>query len=56
MIGFCGHADTARQNAARTAGCDLVATNGMVAAGLETLLASLLAVPESPQEDVRGSL
>lgn len=43
LLGFCGHAETARQEAARSAGCDLVATNGMVATGLPRLLASLLA-------------
>ncbi len=42
LLGFCGHADVARQEAARIAGCDLVATNGMVATGLEKLLTSLL--------------
>ena len=46
VLGFCGHADTARQDAARTAGCDLVTTNGMVTSALPKLLTSLLAVPE----------
>jgi len=43
LLGFCGHADLARREAARLAGCDLVATNGMVATGLQQLLTSLLA-------------
>ncbi len=43
LLGFCGHVETARQEAARSAGCDLVATNGMVATGLPRLITSLLA-------------
>jgi DNA-binding response OmpR family regulator len=42
LLGFCGHADTARQEAARSAGCDLVATNGEVAGHLPRLLRTLL--------------
>jgi DNA-binding response OmpR family regulator len=45
FLGFCGHADTARREAARIAGCDLVATNGEVAGGLPRLLSILLTVP-----------
>ncbi len=45
LLGFCGHADEARRAAARAAGCDLVTTNGMISAGLERLLASLLNAP-----------
>lgn len=48
LLGFCGHADTARQAAARAAGCDLVATNGEVASHLERLLTALLPIPRSP--------
>ena len=33
-LGFCGHADTALMDAARSAGCGLVVTNGVAAAGL----------------------
>ena len=43
LLGFCGHADASRQAAARAAGCDLVATNGAVAANLPRLLEELLA-------------
>jgi DNA-binding response OmpR family regulator len=43
LLGFCGHMDEARRRSAREAGCDLVATNGAVAAGLGDLLRSLLA-------------
>ena len=43
LLGFCGHADAPRQAAARAAGCDLVATNGAVAANLPRLLEELLA-------------
>jgi len=46
LLGFCGHADTARQDAARAAGCDRVVTNGMVATQLPALLQSLFP-PES---------
>jgi DNA-binding response OmpR family regulator len=42
LLGFCGHADTARQKAARDAGCDLVASNGEVTGNLARLLATLL--------------
>ena len=45
LLGFCGHADVARQTAARGAGCDLVATNGEVTAHLPRLLNNLLAAP-----------
>jgi CheY-like chemotaxis protein len=45
LLGFCGHADTRRQEAARAAGCDLVATNGEVSSNLQRLLTELL--PES---------
>jgi len=45
LVGFCGHADEARRAAAREAGCDLVTTNGAVAARLERLLGSLLSAP-----------
>ena len=45
LLGFCGHADVARQTAARGAGCDLVATNGEVTAHLPRLLNILLAAP-----------
>lgn len=42
LLGFCGHADRPRQEAARNAGCDLVATNGEASANLPRLLATLL--------------
>ncbi len=42
LLGFCGHMDTARQEAARAAGCDLVASNGEVTGNLARLLATLL--------------
>jgi DNA-binding response OmpR family regulator len=45
LLGFCGHRDEARRLAAREAGCDLVATNGAVAASLGSLLGSLLQKP-----------
>lgn len=50
LLGFCGHADIPRQTAARTAGCDLVASNGEVASNLPRLLQSLLAAshPQVP--------
>lgn len=38
LIGFCGHLDEARRQAARAAGCDLVTTNGAVMAQLGHLL------------------
>ncbi len=47
VLGFCGHTDTARQAAARAAGCDLVATNGEVSNNLPRLLSTLLATPHS---------
>ncbi len=48
LLGFCGHADAARQAAARAAGCDLVATNGEVSNNLPRLLSTLLATPHPP--------
>ncbi len=48
FLGFCGHADTARREAARTAGCDLLATNGEVSTGLPRLLQKLLAPAPAP--------
>ena len=42
LLGFCGHADAPRQAAARSAGCDLVATNGEVSSNLPRLLTALL--------------
>ena len=50
LLGFCGHTDAVRQEAARGAGCDLVATNGEVAGSLPRLLRALL--PSDPP--VRG--
>jgi DNA-binding response OmpR family regulator len=47
LLGFCGHADIPRQTAARTAGCDVVATNGEVAGNLSRLLRMLLTIPQS---------
>ena len=41
LLGFCGHADVARRQAAQAAGCDLVATNGEVAGHLSRLLTQL---------------
>lgn len=48
LLGFCGHADTARREAARAAGCDLIATNGEVASALPRLLQMLLAPSPAP--------
>ncbi len=48
LLGFCGHADAARREAARTAGCDLIATNGEVASALPRLLRTLLAPSPAP--------
>ncbi len=48
LLGFCGHADAARREAARTAGCDLIATNGEVASALPRLLQMLLAPSPAP--------
>jgi CheY-like chemotaxis protein len=42
VLGFCGHRDIERSRAAREAGCDAVATNGMVAADLSRVLDALL--------------
>ncbi len=42
LLGFCGHADLPRQAAARSAGCDLVVTNGEVSSKLPRLLQALL--------------
>jgi CheY-like chemotaxis protein len=42
LLGFCGHVDTSRQAAARSAGCDLVVTNGDVSSKLPRLLQALL--------------
>ena len=38
IIGFCGHAETARMETARAAGCDIVTTNGVISSGLGGLL------------------
>ena len=45
LLGFCGHADLALQAAARTAGCDLVASNGEIVGDLSRLLGRLLNLP-----------
>jgi CheY-like chemotaxis protein len=42
LLGFCGHRDVARAEAAKSAGCDAVATNGAVAADLGRVLKPLL--------------
>jgi CheY-like chemotaxis protein len=42
LLGFCGHADAPRREAARKAGCDLLATNGEVSGSLPRLLERLL--------------
>lgn len=47
LLGFCGHADTPRQAAARAAGCDLIAANAEVLANLPRLLTALLDTPRS---------
>ena len=52
LLGFCGHADRARQAAARAAGCDLVASNGEIAGDLSRLLGMLL---NSPGAQKHGS-
>jgi CheY-like chemotaxis protein len=41
VLGFCGHTDVARRNAAVDAGCDRVATNSAVTGRLPDLLADL---------------
>jgi CheY-like chemotaxis protein len=41
LLGFCGHADAPRRAAARSAGCDVVATNGEVSSKLPRLLQAL---------------
>ena len=38
VIGFCGHADMDRMDAARAAGCDLVTTNGAISSNLAGIL------------------
>lgn len=47
ILGFCGHRDAARAEAAKAAGCDAVATNGMVSADLGRVLKPLVE-PISP--------
>lgn len=47
VLGFCGHRDAARAEAAKAAGCDAVVTNGVVAADLERVLRPLVE-PTSP--------
>jgi CheY-like chemotaxis protein len=47
LLGFCGHRDVARAEAAQAAGCDAVTTNGVIAADLERVLRPLLE-PISP--------
>ena len=47
LLGFCGHADTARRTAARAAGCDLVATNAEIVTNLPRLLGALLGFPRA---------
>jgi CheY-like chemotaxis protein len=42
VLGFCGHADTHRRDAAVDAGCDRVATNSAVSGRLPDLLADLV--------------
>ncbi len=48
FLGFCGHRDERLREAARGAGCDLVATNGAVAARLDQLLRALLSRGRTP--------
>lgn len=50
VLGFCGHADTARRRDAQDAGCDRVATNGEVSSNFPRLLEALLGgVPATEQ-------
>jgi CheY-like chemotaxis protein len=42
VLGFCGHRDAARAEAAKAAGCDAVVTNGVIAADLERALRPLV--------------
>ncbi|HLW48461.1 MAG TPA: hypothetical protein VKW09_11915 [bacterium] len=42
VLGFCGHRDVARAQAAKEAGCDAITTNGVVAADLERVLRPLV--------------
>jgi CheY-like chemotaxis protein len=41
LLGFCGHRDAERARTAKAAGCDAVATNGVVTADLARLLETL---------------
>ncbi len=41
VIGFGGHQDRARLEAAAAAGCDKVVTNGAISSNLEAILNSL---------------
>ena len=47
VLGFCGHRDAARAEAARAAGCDAVTTNGVIAQDLERVLKPLI-TPTTP--------
>jgi CheY-like chemotaxis protein len=42
VLGFCGHRDVARAEAARAAGCDAVTTNGAVSLDLLRVLKPLM--------------
>jgi CheY-like chemotaxis protein len=43
VLGFCGHRDVTRREAAAAAGCDRVVANSAVAAGLPALVRTLAA-------------
>jgi len=47
LLGFCGHADVARQAAAHAAGCDRIAANAEVVANLPHLLTALIGTPRA---------
>ena len=49
VLGFCGHADTARRRAAQEAGCDRVVTNGEVSSNLPRLLEMLVGSVPAPE-------
>jgi two-component system cell cycle response regulator DivK len=43
VLGFCGHRETRRREAALAAGCDRVVSNSSVSAGLPALITTLVA-------------
>jgi CheY-like chemotaxis protein len=45
VLGFCGHRDVTRREAAAAAGCDRVVANSAIAAGLPALVRALAGGP-----------